>query len=80
MGTPMSTRKLIHAEVEKVEEKSLGELYRLVKGFIGEHPERSGGIMEKLLRIKIEGPEDFSRNVDAYLNGERPLADGEDPR
>jgi hypothetical protein len=78
MGTPMSTRKLIHDEVEKVEEKSLGDLYRLVKGFTG--PGRSGGIMEKLLRIEIEGPEDFSRNVDAYLNGERPLADGEDPR
>lgn len=46
----------------------------------GKRSERQGGIMEKLLEIRIEGPEDFSRNVDAYLNGERPLADGEDPR
>lgn len=76
----MSTRNLIHAEIEKAEENSLGELYRVVKGFTGDRSERSGGIMEKLLKIKIEGPEDFSRNVDAYLNGEKPLGDGEDPR
>lgn len=49
-----------------------------------DHADRQDGIMEKLLKIKIEGPEDFSRNVDAYLNGdlkgEQLLADGEDPR
>lgn len=62
----MNMRKLIQADVERVES--------------GKRPPRSGELMEKLLKVRIEGPEDFSENFDAYLNGERRLADGEDPR
>lgn len=62
----MNMRKLIQADVERVEG--------------GKRPPRSGELMEKLLKVRIEGPEDFSENFDAYLNGERRLADGEDPR
>ena len=31
-------------------------------------------------RIKIEAPEDFAANLDAYLNGEKPLASDENLR
>ena len=62
----MNMRKLVQADVERVEG--------------GKRPPRSGELMEKLLKVRIEGPEDFSENFDAYLNGERRLADGEDPR
>jgi hypothetical protein len=80
MRDAMRTRDLIHAEVDKVEEESLPELYTLVKGYAGTRAERAGDLMERLLQIKIEGPEDWSRNIDAYLNGEKPLGNGEDPR
>lgn len=62
----MNMRKLVQADAERVEG--------------GKRPPRSGELMEKLLKVRIEGPEDFSENFDAYLNGERRLADGEDPR
>ncbi len=62
----MNMRKLVQADIERVEG--------------GKRPPRSGELMEKLLKIRIEGPEDFSENLDAYLSGERLLADGEDPR
>ena len=62
----MHMRKQIQADVERVEG--------------GRRPPRSGELMEKLLKVRIEGPEDFSENFDAYLNGERRPADGEDPR
>jgi hypothetical protein len=42
--------------------------------------ERTGDLMEKLLKIRIDGPEDWSENIDAYLNGEKPLGNGKDPR
>ncbi len=74
------TRDLIHAAVEKAEEESLPELYRLVKGFAVPPSETAGNLMDKLLRIKIDGPEDWSENIDAYLNGEKPLGVGKDPR
>lgn len=62
----MNMRKLVQRDTERVEG--------------GKRPPRSGELMEKLLKVRIEGPEDFSENFDAYLNGERLLADGEDPR
>jgi hypothetical protein len=36
--------------------------------------------MERLLKIKIDGPEDWSENIDAYLNVDKPLGQGQDPR
>lgn len=75
----MRTRDLIHAEVEKVEDDNLPELYRLVKGYAVPRAERTGDLMDRLLKIRIDGPEDWSENIDAYLNGEKPLGNGKDP-
>lgn len=55
----MNVRKLVQADVERAEG--------------GKRPPRSGELMEKLLKVRIEGPEDFSENFDAYLNGEPAL-------
>lgn len=62
----MSMRKLVQEDAERIEG--------------GKKPPPSGELMEKLMKVRIEGPEDFSENFDAYLNGERRLADGKDPR
>ena len=53
----MRTRDLIHAEVDKVKEENLPEFYRVVKGYAVTQAERTGDLMERLLKIRIEGPE-----------------------
>ena len=30
-------------------------------------------LLSSIKQIKISGPEDFSENLDAYLNGEKPI-------
>ncbi|KAM3089622.1 hypothetical protein ACKFKG_33315 [Phormidesmis sp. 146-35] len=40
--------------------------------------DRKPGIMARLRRIKIEAPEDFSVNLDLYLNGEKQLPERSD--
>jgi hypothetical protein len=36
-------------------------------------PEERLGLLAKLQRVSIDGPEDFSTNLDQYLSGERQL-------
>jgi hypothetical protein len=38
-----------------------------------EAPSNGGSLLSKLENIKIEGPEDFSGNLDLYLSGEKTI-------
>lgn len=68
----MTTLELIHHEIEKLPPEKLDELYVLIRGLtVAEPAPRARGIMEKLREIQIEGPPDFSTNLDAYLSGEK---------
>lgn len=72
----MSTRELILSEVENAREEDLEALYEVVRRFKserGQAPPRPGALA-RLKTIRIEAPEDFSSNLDAYVNGEKPLA------
>jgi hypothetical protein len=71
-ATVMITKQQIHAEIERVNEESLDELYRLIRSFIASKAaQRRPGILSKLRGIQIEAPTDFAANLDLHLSGEK---------
>ncbi len=70
----MSTKELIESELQTMDESQLTALYPIVKS-IAER--KSAGeklsFMEKLGRIQIDAPADFSANHEAYANGEKSV-------
>ena len=70
----MVTREIIKSEIEKVPEERLVELYEAVKIYSRNETESNGGtLFSKLKKISIDGPEDFSENLDLYLSGEKTI-------
>jgi hypothetical protein len=68
----MTTRELIQAEIAKIPEEKLGELYGVVRAYAASRPAPDRrSIMTKLREIHIEGPADFSENLELYLSGEK---------
>ena len=67
----MTSKEIIKKEIAHVPEERLDDLHQLVKEF--SKSKNSGGksnLMARLRQIKIQGPKDFSQNIDAYLSGE----------
>ncbi len=60
----MTTKELIQAEIEHLNEQELDELYKLVKDFSQSEQSGKQSLMSKLQSIKIDAPEDFSSNFD----------------
>jgi hypothetical protein len=71
----MTLKELIYAEINKIEEDNLDELYQFVKQFANAKSaaKPKTGILSKLKRIKIQAPVDFASNIDLYMNGEKNL-------
>jgi len=70
----MITKEIIKSEVERVPEERLEELYEVVKIYSRAETESNGGtLFSKLRAITIDGPEDFSENLDLYLSGEKTI-------
>jgi len=69
----MITKELIKNEIDKVPDEFLMELYKLIKKFENHDKEKRQSFMSKLRSIKIEGPKDFSKNIDLYLSGEKKI-------
>ena len=68
----MVTREIIKAELDRVPEDRLEEVYEVVKLYSRSATQTSGGsILAKLRTISIEGPEDFAANIDLYLTGKK---------
>lgn len=77
----MTIKELIYAEIDKVEEENLDELYEVVKRFTqAKTPQIKEGVLSKLKDIKIQAPKDFSTNLDLYLSGEKQIASQQDSR
>jgi hypothetical protein len=71
----MVTKDIVKSEIEKVPQERLEELYQVVKSFTSPAPEASPkSFMAKLRELSIDGPEDFSANVDLYLSEEKDFA------
>ncbi|MDQ1729309.1 MAG: hypothetical protein QOD33_1434 [Pyrinomonadaceae bacterium] len=70
----MVTKEVIKSEIERVPEERLAELLEVVKIFSRTETESNGDtLFSKLRKISIEGPEDFSENLDLYLSGEKTI-------
>jgi hypothetical protein len=72
----MTTLEKIQAELSKLDEVALQEVLLGVQQFTQARNGRKhakSSIMQALRAIKIQGPRDFSRNLDLYLTGEKQL-------
>ena len=71
----MTAKELIIAELDKLPEAELAELYTLIQRYLHKRKTEasSPALLEQLSRIQIDGPEDFTENIDRYLSGEKQL-------
>ena len=66
------TKELIKAEIDRVDEERLDELYDMVRRFTrGKGGQEKPTLMDRLMEIEIDAPEDFATHFDLYLNGEK---------
>jgi len=68
----MTIKDLIKAEVDKVEEERLDELYGIVREY-SRDKDSEPTLMDRLMQIQIDGPEDLAANFDLYLSGEKSV-------
>lgn len=70
----MTTKELIHAEIDNLSEEALDELYNFIKT-LAQSKAQTGkrGLLSKLQEIQIDAPEDFAANLDLYLSGEKSV-------
>ncbi len=68
----MTTRELIQAELDRLSEEQLDELYRVIQRLARAKEEGwNASLMSRLQQIRIDAPEDFASNHDLYLSGEK---------
>ena len=68
------TKDVIKSEIERVPEERLEELYEVVKIYSRTETGKNGNtLFAKLKKISIDGPADFSENLDLYLSGEKTI-------
>lgn len=71
----MTARELLHAEIETLDDQSVDAVYQLVRQYANSQPGvRSGDLLTLLRNVKIDGPADFSANLDLYLTGEKSVS------
>jgi hypothetical protein len=74
MEAQMVTKEIIKSELDRVPEERLEEVYEVVKLYSRPGtPSNGSSLLSKLKKIKIDGPEDFSENLDLYLSGEKTI-------
>ena len=75
----MSIRELIQAELETMDEAQLVALYPVVERIakIEKAEDVAPSLMEKLGRITIDAPSDFSANHEDYANGQKTTIYGQ---
>jgi len=75
----MTVKELIYAEIDRLKEENLDELYEVVKRFAQiKSAQQKTGALSKLKRIKIQAPVDFAANLDLYLAGEKQIVNDSD--
>ena len=73
----MTTKELLKAEIDGLDDQSADTVLQFVKQLASKSPSppRRGDLLTRLLEIRIQGPPDFSANLDLYLNGEKNVSD-----
>jgi hypothetical protein len=70
----MTIREQIVEKVQNLPESALPEVYEFVDNAEKNNDEgEPKTLMQRLRQIKIQGPADFSRNIDLYLSGEKTI-------
>ena len=70
----MISKELIKAEIERVPEERLDDLYSVIRTYSQPRTQNDGrSLMSKLRDVTINGPEDFAENIDLYLTGEKTV-------
>jgi hypothetical protein len=72
----MTIREKLVEKVQNLPEESLSKVYEFVETV--EKTDETEGLLKRLRKIKIQGPKDFSRNIDLYLSGEKKIEDNVD--
>lgn len=67
----MTIREKIVSKVQNLPEGALPKVYEFVERI--EEEKDAPGLLRRLQKIKIQGPPDFSRNLDLYMNGEKDI-------
>ena len=64
----MVSREDVVAEIQRVPEKHLDEIYRIIKNYEedGEQPDASESVMARLRQIRISASRDFSTSANLY--------------
>jgi hypothetical protein len=67
----MSTKELIVKELSELPEEKLVDVYELVKSLRNDPLNSTGktNLLTALSKMNLEGPTDWSRNIDSYLYG-----------
>ncbi len=72
----MTIREKLHAEIDGLDEQGVDAVYQIVRHFASlQAGERKGDLLTMLQTVKIDGPADFSENLDLYLYGEKSFPD-----
>ena len=71
----MTIKQKIEAELDKIDDSGLAELYRVVQDFVAAHAQPKAGIMTKLQNVVIDAPADFAAQFDRYASGEKRVAE-----
>jgi hypothetical protein len=72
----MTIREKLVEKVQNLPEESLSKVYEFVETV--EKTDETEGLLKRLRKIKIQGPKDFSRNIDLYMSGEKKIEDNLD--
>ncbi len=64
----MNIREEIVEKVQNLPESDLPKVFDFVQKIAVK--KKGPGLLRRLQKIKIDGPPDFSRNIDLYMNGE----------
>lgn len=78
----MTTKERVEAQLSKLNENEMNQLLKIIEQMAQSRDQpiepQKPGLLSKLKQIKIEAPEDFAANLDAYMNGEKQLGNTSD--
>ncbi len=78
----MTTKERVQAELDTLGEEEMNQILRVIQRLNQKEapptPPQKPSLLSKLKQIKIEAPEDFAANLDAYASGEKQIGSPSD--
>jgi hypothetical protein len=72
----VTAREQLHAEIDALDDRSVASVSEFVRQIVkSQAPKRSGDLLTMLRQVQIDGPVDFSENLDLYMNGGKSVSD-----